>query len=613
MVLVRDGEPAATIVISAGALVSVKLAAAELQEHVEKITGARLPIATDAEPVEGARILVGSSEATRLLQLHRQELHPFQPQEYAIHFEPELLVLIGRDREHGWKAFDMAGDLFSPFDEIGTLYAVYDFLERFCGVRWYLPGEFGLVYPRTRTLEVKVRNLRRAPAMKYRWVDAARLPEDPSLDLFANPRPELTGGREQMLFLLRQRAGGERFHCTHAWAKYGDELQAAHPDWFAQGYGAELHKNPQPCFSNPEFVAQVVQDARRYFDDDITPDLWRRIEHAVTEYRYFHGPNFPQWGDYFALNPMDHSQWCRCAKCQAQMRPQERPGYWSGYASDYIWGFANRVAREVGRKHPGKYLSLFAYWDYFALPSFEVEPNIAVQVCMLTRDAWWVPAWKQRYLDQLAHWGGQEGRRLFLWLYYCFPYMDATNGSFRPFPPFFAHTVVEQMGLFHRHGVRGFFIQPSYLGGGGRHALMDALELYVTFRLADDPTLDGNRLIEEFFTGFYGAAAAPMRRLYEEIEATYMSAELRATAPEDAGKEAVDWGVLGNAERMARWSNLMEQAKSLARADMEQQRVAAFEGSIWNYMVAGKQAFEQRDENAPADTTPAAPAQPGGK
>ena len=41
---------------------------------------------------------------------------------------------------------------------------------------------------------------------------------------------------------------------------------------------------------------------------------------------------------------------------------------------------------------------------------------------------------------------------------------------------------------------------------------MDQLELYLTYRLADDPSLDGNRLIAEFFDLCTARPREPMRR-----------------------------------------------------------------------------------------------------
>ena len=42
--LVRDGKPASAIVIAENPTPAARLAAMELQHHVEQITGARLPI-----------------------------------------------------------------------------------------------------------------------------------------------------------------------------------------------------------------------------------------------------------------------------------------------------------------------------------------------------------------------------------------------------------------------------------------------------------------------------------------------------------------------------------------------------------------------------------------
>ncbi len=49
--LTHDGQPAATIVVAEKPTRSVQLAAAELQEHVRKISGATLPIVSDATEV----------------------------------------------------------------------------------------------------------------------------------------------------------------------------------------------------------------------------------------------------------------------------------------------------------------------------------------------------------------------------------------------------------------------------------------------------------------------------------------------------------------------------------------------------------------------------------
>jgi len=122
-VLARDGQPTATIVIAATPTSVATLGAQELQYHLQKITGATLPIKNDGEKVEGPRVLVGPSAATTQLGLDESQ---FKDQEYLIRFLDNSVILVGKEQ--------------------GTSYAVHDFLERFCDVRWYGPGESQMVW-----------------------------------------------------------------------------------------------------------------------------------------------------------------------------------------------------------------------------------------------------------------------------------------------------------------------------------------------------------------------------------------------------------------------------------------------------------------------------------
>jgi len=67
LTLVRDGKPAATIILGEKPNRAAQFAAYELQWHVQQMTGATLPIVHENEPASGVRVLVGDSEATRHL------------------------------------------------------------------------------------------------------------------------------------------------------------------------------------------------------------------------------------------------------------------------------------------------------------------------------------------------------------------------------------------------------------------------------------------------------------------------------------------------------------------------------------------------------------------
>ena len=74
--LVRDGKPLADIVLETNALSSVSLAASDLQEYIEKISGAKLAITNLPSPDVKNHIYVGPSEHVKKLGVTVDDLKP---------------------------------------------------------------------------------------------------------------------------------------------------------------------------------------------------------------------------------------------------------------------------------------------------------------------------------------------------------------------------------------------------------------------------------------------------------------------------------------------------------------------------------------------------------
>lgn len=448
------------------------------------------------------------------------------------------------------------------FSEKGALGATYEFLEKFCGVNWYLPGEIGTTFRSIKKLRVGGKEIRRAPAMKYREIVPASLPLQ-------------TGGapmdnRDVAIWKLRMRLGGERYAANHSFQGYYDRFLKDHPDWFAT---TNKQQNPQLSYSNPEVVRQVVQDARDYFDGKGKQ------------------PGAQAAGKYFGLVPMDTDLWSAADRLLFDPQEAANPQFSNGKASPVVWGFVNNVAREVGKTNPGGYLSALAYWEYAYPPkNLKLEPNISVQMCLHARN-WWSPAMARNDRKMLNDWALQsEGKRpLFLWLYYCFPGLAGKSGKYTEFPGFFAHTVVQQMKLYKDAGIRGIFMEHS--SQFDRSFLLDQLEMHVTWKLADNPDLDGKQLINSFFRNYYGSAARPMQTMYEEMEKTYSDprnypAVVRNSPSGSHQTEELAWKYLGTPQRMARWGALITEAKSLAKTSVERERLSLFVAGVWEPMQA---------------------------
>ena len=100
--IVEAGVPRAEIVIAAEAPRTVKLAAAELQKYVAKISGATLPIVHEPTAGTAAQVYVGRSSFTDKLGMDATGLEhgAFQMRS----FDGKSLVLFGRYRLHASRA-----------------------------------------------------------------------------------------------------------------------------------------------------------------------------------------------------------------------------------------------------------------------------------------------------------------------------------------------------------------------------------------------------------------------------------------------------------------------------------------------------------------------------
>ncbi|UCH35839.1 MAG: DUF4838 domain-containing protein [Armatimonadota bacterium] len=583
--LARKGRPACTIVVAADPTPAARLAALELQHHVLKITGADVPIATDKQSVTGPRVLVGESAATRKIGLRGSD---FSPQEYLIAFRPETLILIGRDWEDTednraepgrsmagslsdlrhrvdyWKTVGCpqrsTGEIELPgvFDDQGTCYAAYDFLERFCGVRWYGPAQVNIVCPSRATLTIRGTDIRRAPALKHRSA------------LWNGSWPFMSGQwgsvtrPEVVLYWRRLRLGGEKWAANHTFHGRTVESVFNDPAYQAEGPG----RGSQLCYSHPKLVAHVARMARDFFD--------RKAEVAE---------GCLAVGDYFAIVPDDNPNFCRCAACRALLETgvdRATGQFSSGWASDYWFTFVNAVAREVGKTHPDKYIATLAYWCYAYPPrDFEIEANVSVAPCLHV--CYYPVHYGIRDNDMRLYkgWLDQTKAPMFMWTYYHHPMEAGLVNGWKCFPHFMVHETARAMRMFMKDGIRGIFVcgEP------------DQLEAYVMVKLWDEPGQDVDGLMEEFFRLYFGGAAESMNKFYSRIEeiasdpANY-SAQYQTAA--SISWESVAWEQLGTAERLEELGALIAEAEAGAQTELEKQRVALWREAIWQWMVDGR-------------------------
>ena len=115
LMLVQDNASLYTIIYPENATASEEKAVAELQSYIKQISGAELPIKTDAEPVGAHEILVGYTNRATEGQFDKDKLGD---EGFVIEIADDKLFIAGSGVR-------------------GALYGVYSFLEEYLGCRFY--------------------------------------------------------------------------------------------------------------------------------------------------------------------------------------------------------------------------------------------------------------------------------------------------------------------------------------------------------------------------------------------------------------------------------------------------------------------------------------------
>lgn len=576
--IVINGRKAAVIVLAEKPTRSAQFAALELQYHIEKMTGVKLPFCYGKCNAACTRIYVGTAAGPF------RNTAPFEFQEYAVIADGKDILLAGCDEaDHGKVDYQKSTTFPDPWKKIGTCYAVYDFLE-ILGIRWYLPTDLGITFTPAKDLQVNPINRRRKPTLEMRNMHVLNIASDLCGDtLRSNAAKHYLNKRESRLWYLRRRHGGRPVIINHSLYRYYDRFLATHKDWFAKGYSTT--KPAQLCYTHPEVIRQVAQDAKDFFDGKMEHP--EKMISAIPK-------NFVS--DVFPVFPMDNRSFCKCPTCSPDTGHHEitrgTDQFSNDYSSEYLFRFVNEIAKRVKESHPDKLVGTGAYAGFAYPPkNFRLEDNVMVMLCLHTRliynqkitgnDDAILKAWCDDYPDM----------KKYVWMYWCFPFLDGQVQQFRIFPGFFAGKVGGIFRKYRKAGIEGMFFEPSYLSDPRQYSvLFDQLESHINWSLAWDESRDENEMFKEFFRLYYGPAQDPMEKWYRFAESIFTT-----PAEHKHQTDVIAWQQLGSDENMAQLGVWMEEALKLAVEEPYKSRVRLFRKGVWQYMVKGKKLCQEEE------------------
>lgn len=326
LILVKEGKPLATIVIPEKASYHISYAVSVLNQYLQLVTGTTLPVVTAEKPWTEPVILIGKSRATEKYGVKTDD---FINDSFRVQTGTNFVALVGGDLPvpEGSHPVNVAS---------GTIFSIFDFLERECGVRWLIPGPLGIYYTKTSTLGVPV------GINRYEQADILSR-------VFGGDPTWRTAHRDGGINIKDW--GGHNWRLLVPLEKYWK----THPEYYAlykeKRSNNETYGGPSLCVSNPDVLQIAIKQMEDWMDQG-----YQLVQLCQPD----------AYGD--AESSKNHS--CCCAECLK-----------IGGAQKQIEYFHKKICDALAKSRPGKYVEYSAY-DKSGKPSpgFKLGKNVIIQL-----------------------------------------------------------------------------------------------------------------------------------------------------------------------------------------------------------------------------------------
>lgn len=432
------------IIVSENSIPSEKYAATEFQRIFKSITGNELKISTKIYSKNA--IYIGNS-AIKHSPLPNFKIPSGGKEGFHIQVGKDLLIAGAQPR--------------------GVLYGVYEFFERYAGVR-FLTKDHTYIPSDASKIPIPLVDFSYASPFFFRWPFYQENYNDPA---FATRLRVNTISDEKYL-------GGKTSQelISHSISTYVpvSVYGKTHPEYFALVDGVRKLDvgggGPQVCSTNADVIRIVTESVTKVLDSN---------------------PSFTS----ISVSQMDNNSVCECPVCSAVSAKEESEG------APHL-ALVNAVAKSIAVSHPGVKIGTLVYWYSRKPPkNMTLLPNVQIMLCSIeccTFHPLDDPTCSRNKLfcEDLYKWKG-ICKNMLIWNY---------NTNFTaydlPFPNF--NTISRNVGLFGKNGVQGVFMEAA---GNGLSTEMSDLRNYVIAHCLWTPDKESWKLTEEFCRLHYGPAA----------------------------------------------------------------------------------------------------------
>ena len=439
----------------------------DLKRCLDKMTGAKFEV----QPLEkfpekpGPGIYVGAVEDFKWLDMP-QDLG-FE-EIYLRSTANNQVIIAGTQREG--MTFDRwittnASDV--GIQRPGISRAVYSFLDKL-GCRWFFPAPAWEVIPKSKDITVSL-NERHVPS----YFLERRLGVGGNLRMGDLPE-------DFAIWQIRNRMG-EPFSPHVEQGGLPEKELAKHPEWFAEVGGKR--QATQFCYSNQHVIDEGIQRALSFGESP--------------EYM-------------LSLSPVDGDGYCECKQCRklagVPLNSKENyckraDGKLVSVTSEAFYTYVNKVAEALRKKYPRKMVGTLAYLGTTYPPSFDLQPNVYVEIATKYRGG--CPLSLEDQMKEFSKHCKNIGTYYFYSVYQWTGDLPGQATSAHP------DWVAYELQTFYRNGVRGLGGEAAYNWGP------NGLGYYTAARVMWDIKLNSWDVENDFYKKAFGPAAENIRHIYK--------------------------------------------------------------------------------------------------
>ena len=519
----HPGTKELEIVLPQPAIKTRQFAAQELKTFLDKRLATSVPIVDKPSGGKYA-IILGQNEFARQAGIDDSKLCR---DAFIIRTIGKNIYIVGRDTDESdpWKMLaDKAKPHYWMFNyyslfhfERATLFGVYDFLERFAGIRFYFPTEDFTVIPKGKMTVPEV-NIFDRPDFESRYYSIAH-----------GAYPD---GADKKLDKFKKYKNSDRFVDSEKVYHYlRTRMETQH---FAKIHGVFFHYLPRRFGkTHPQYQA-LLDPKGSLTDPKNRSTVFPCLSHGAADVikqgvrDYFQGKkklagNLPWVHDAFLnhsanLAMPDAYTPCRCAECAPHFTSLQK-------SSDHIWKFTADVANMVKEENLPGYITQLAYDSYSLPPSADIKlpDNIWVYICTGGPwDVWAMEALEKEY-DLIKRWYQKTGKKNCLWNYSlkwgALNIPDIPNYTPRAFAQFYKLVSPYVNGVFNETNTDYYF-----------YAFMN---YYMLGKVTWDTSIDADKILQEHYQLLYGKGATYMQKFFDELENLWLR-KVHKPLPSDA-------------------------------------------------------------------------------